>query len=299
MERISRILGKYEGEKGGPLLLITAGVHGNEPSGVRALLEVFKELEEKHPLMNGTFIGIAGNQKALKHDQRFIDEDLNRTWTKEKLGKADPETSEEREMQEILEILEKYSETQYPERYFIDLHTTSSSSLPYVSVQDVGNNNAFAHRFPTYIVKGFSDIVNGSIDKYFSLRGLTGFTFEGGQHTDQSTQKNQESMIWLALKKACDLELENLSCYPACYDVFTQQYPEGQKTFEILYRHGLEDSDNFEMRPGFENFEKIQKDQLLATQNGEEIRSNWDATIFMPLYQAQGNDGFFVIREVE
>lgn len=298
MERVPRMLGKYEGEKGGPLLLVTAGVHGNEPSGVRALQEVFRELEEKKPRMKGTFIGIAGNQEGLQQNQRFIDEDLNRTWTDEKLQR-DPTTHEEKEMQEIIQILKDYGPDKYPQRYFVDCHTTSSSSLPYISVQDVGGNNEFAHRFPVYIVKGFSDIVDGSIDKYFSKNGLTGFTFEGGQHEAEETQRNQESLIWLALKKACDLELEGLSCYPGCYEVFARQYPEGQKTFEIIHRHGLEKGDSFEMRPGFENFEQIQDDQLLALQNGKEIRSRWDATIFMPLYQSQGNDGFFIIKEVD
>src|SRR5690554_4625117 len=167
MERVPRMLGKYEGEKGGPLLLVTAGVHGNEPSGVRALQEVFRELEEKKPRMKGTFIGIAGNQEGLQQNQRCIDEDLNRTWTVEKLQR-DPTTHEEKEMQEIIQILKDYGPDKYPQRYFIDCHTTSSSSLPYISVQDVGGNNEFAHRFPVYIVKGFSDIVDGSIDKYFS-----------------------------------------------------------------------------------------------------------------------------------
>lgn len=298
MEQVPRILGKYEGEKGGPLLLVTAGVHGNEPSGVLALREIFKELEEKKPPMKGTFIGIAGNQEGLRHRKRFIDEDLNRTWTQEKLHRP-PETQEEKEMHQIIDILKDYGPDKYPQRYFVDCHTTSSNSLPYISVQDVGVNNEFAHRFPVYIVKGFSDIVDGSIDKYFSQQGLTGFTFEGGQHDAEETQRNQESLIWLALKKACDLKLEGLSCYPGCYEVFARQYPEGQKTFEIIHRHGLEKGDQFEMRPGFENFEQIQQDQLLATQNEKEIRSRWDATIFMPLYQSQGNDGFFIIKQVQ
>ena len=295
MERIPRILGTYEGEQNGPLLVVTAGVHGNEPSGVKALQDIFRELEEKQPPMKGTFLGIAGNLEALQQDKRFIDEDLNRTWTRDKLEKSVPQTHEEKEMKEIIEVLEKYPESEYPSRYFIDCHTTSSASLPYISVQDVGSNNDFAHLFPTYIVVGFSDIVDGSIDKYFSSKGITGFTFEAGQHTDQNTRKNQETLIWLALHEVCEVELENISCYPTCHDVFPQQYPEGQQTFEILYRHGLKEGDTFEMRPGFQNFEQIQKDQLLAMHNGQEIRSKWDATLFMPLYQAQGNDGFFII----
>lgn len=292
-----RLLGTYQGSEKGPLLLVTAGVHGNEPSGVEALRKVFSELERTRPPMKGSFIGILGNMRALQQEKRFIDEDLNRTWTEENLEK-EPTTSEQMEMKEIIDLLKKYRQEKFTKRYFMDCHTTSSESLPYISVQEVGENDAFAHRFPVYIVRGFSDIVNGSIDKYFSKNGFTGFTFEGGQHTASTTQANQEAMIWLALKEANELDLEKISCYPECVEVFSENNPSGQKTFRILYRHGLENSDEFRMEPGFRNFENIKKGQLLAVQNGEEIQSQWDATIFMPLYQSQGNDGFFVIQEV-
>ncbi|HET8753237.1 MAG TPA: succinylglutamate desuccinylase/aspartoacylase family protein, partial [Salinimicrobium sp.] len=294
MDNISRIIGKYGGKEDGPLLLVTAGVHGNEPSGVLALQKIFKELEQSKMAIKGTFLGLFGNKKALQQGKRYIDEDLNRTWTKENLKKDNPDSHEQQEMKEIVELLENYSEKQFPERFFMDCHTTSSDSLPYISVQEVGKNDAFAHKFPLHIVRGFSDIVNGSIDKYFSQQGFTGFTFEGGQHTAETTQANQEAMIWLALKEVNGADLNLLPRFPDCIE----RLEGGQTTFEIIYRHGLEDNDEFRMEPGFKNFQKIKKDELLAIQNGKEIRSEWDATIFMPLYQSQGNDGFFIIKEV-
>ena len=52
------------------------------------------------------------------------------------------------------------------------------------------------------------------------------------------------------------------------------------------------------MRPDFENFETIQKDQLLAFSQGLEIRADRKGRIFMPLYQKQGEDGFFILRRI-
>lgn len=296
---MNRIIGKYKGDEKGPLLLVTAGVHGNEPSGVNALEKVFSELEKNRPKMKGTFLGLRGNCKALEKGQRFIDEDLNRTWKNENLNNDQPESSEQQEMLDIIEVLDDYKDEKFPERYFLDCHTTSSDSLPYISVQEVGDNDRFAHKFPVYIVRGFSDIVNGSIDKYFSQQGLTGFTFEAGQHTADTSETNHEALIWMALREACDLNMDEVPCYPSCVSVFDDKFPDGPKTFEIIYRHGLEKGDEFKMQPGFSNFQKIEKGELLAIQNGKEIRSEWDATIFMPLYQSQGNDGFFVIKEVK
>lgn len=92
-------------------------------------------------------------------------------------------------------------------------------------------------------------------------------------------------------------DLTQLSGYPTCVEDFTQKNAPAQKVFDIEYRHGIKDKDDFKMEPGFENFQEIKKGDLLAIQNGNELRSEWNARIFMPLYQAQGNDGFFVIKE--
>lgn len=293
-----RIIGNYTSNEKGPLLFVTAGVHGNEPSGVQALEKVFKELNKTKPEIKGRIVGVMGNTAALKKDQRFIDEDLNRTWTEENVKKENPDSHEQREMHEIIKVLEKYPENDFTKRYFLDCHTTSSASLPYISVQQVNDNDEWAHRFPGYKVRGFSDIVYGAIDHYMSRTGLTGFVFEAGQHTSKESIENHEGMIWLALKEACGLELEKLSGHPQCVEQFTVKNAPEEKTFEIVYRHEIKEEDDFKMEPGYKNFQKIKKGELLATSNGKEIKSEWDAYIFMPLYQSQGNDGFFVIEEV-
>ncbi|QLE00214.1 succinylglutamate desuccinylase/aspartoacylase family protein [Galbibacter sp. BG1] len=295
---VDRIIGKYSSDKKGPLLFITAGIHGNEPSGVKALQKVFKELNKTKPIINGTVLGVAGNKKALKEGVRYIDEDLNRTWTKENISSRVEKSHEHKEMYEIMKVLEDESREAFTERYFLDCHTTSSASLPFISVQEVNDNDVWAHLFPTYIVRGFSDIITGDIDHYLSRIGITGFVFEAGQHTSDEAQENHEGMIWLALEKACDLNLEEISCYPECVTKFSEENAPDQKTFEILYRHELDEKVSFAMESGFENFSKITKGQLLAKENGHKVISKWDAHIFMPLYQTQGNDGFFVIKEV-
>lgn len=293
-----RIIGNYTTNKPGPLLFVTAGVHGNEPSGVKALERVFEELEKTRPEIYGRIIGVKGNQKALKENKRFLDEDLNRTWKEENVKKSEPGSQEQREMFEIIEVLKQFPEKDYSKRYFLDCHTTSSDSLPYISVQEVNDNDEWAHKFPTYIVRGFSDIVYGAIDHYMSRTGLTGFVFEAGQHTNKESVENHEGVIWLALKEACGLDVTRISCYPECIDRFARDNAPDQKTFEIIYRHEIKEGDDFKMQPGYENFQEIKKGEVLAKNDDREIKSEWNARIFMPLYQSQGNDGFFVIRDV-
>ncbi|KKM97232.1 hypothetical protein LCGC14_1170120 [marine sediment metagenome] len=296
-QKDKRVIGTYETGNEGPLLLVSAGIHGNEPSGVIALQKVFTKLEEEKPEISGKIIGVYGNKAALAKKVRYIDEDLNRTWTEKNVNSKKTDTSEKDEMFDIIEIVKKNTSA-VDTSYFLDCHTTSSDSLPYISVQEVGNNDAWAHRFPVYIIRGFSDIVSGCIDHYLSRIGITGFVFEGGQHESKDAIAYHEGMIWLALKHACNLDLENLTTYPKAV-LKVERQKEHQKTFEIVHRHSLEDGDKFEMEGGYENFQAIKKGEFLATHNGKRILSSWDSFIFMPLYQVQGNDGFFVVDEVD
>lgn len=293
-----RILGTYTSNKEGPLLLITAAVHGNEPSGIIALQRVFETLEAEKPHINGSIVGVVGNVKALQKKVRFIDEDLNRTWTQENILNKNKDTSEKEEMFQIIETLATLSEKNYTHRYFVDCHTTSSDSLPYISVQETGRNDSWAHQFPIHSIRGFSDIVAGTIDGYFSQQGITGFTVEAGQHNSEESKAYHEGIIWLALEEACNLRFNDLEETPRVV-LKTRNGTPPQKTLKIVHRFGLKEDDDFKMEPGFENFQPIKKGEHLATLNGKKINSVWDAFIFMPLYQAQGNDGFFVVEAVE
>lgn len=295
---LPRIIGEYGSGASGSLLFVTAGIHGNEPSGVIALQRVFKALQTHRPKIKGTLVGILGNRAALQKNIRFIDEDLNRVWTEENLKKKVPESHEQEEMGKIIGTLEIYFNKDFVNYFFLDCHTTSSESLPYISVQEVNDNDSWSHRFPTYIVRGFSDLIRGDIDHYLSSLGITGFVFEAGQHESDTAVENHEGMIWLALKEALGLDLRTINCYPECVENFTKKNAPPQKTFEIVYRHGLKKEDSFEMEEGFKNFDTIGKGQLLAKHNGKEIRSERNARIFLPLYQKNGTDGFFIVEEV-
>ncbi len=297
LKKVPRIVGEYSSGNNGPLLFITAGIHGNEPSGIIALQRVFEILHHEKPDLKGKVIGVSGNRQALNKGVRFIDEDLNRTWTEENIASGKEDSHEKNEMFEIIETLEKFPATDFTKRYFLDCHTTSAASAPYISVQEVNDNDEWAHKFPTHIIRGFSDIVMGCIDHYESRIGLTGFVFEGGQHEGKISEMNHEGIIWLALQNACELNLDLLKHYPEAAEMLSKK-KDKQKTFEIIYRHGLEPKDDFQMEKGYSNFQPIKVGDLLAHQNGKQVLSKWDAYIFMPLYQKQGNDGFFVVKEV-
>jgi len=52
------------------------------------------------------------------------------------------------------------------------------------------------------------------------------------------------------------------------------------------------------MEPGFHNFQRIHKRQLLAKINDCDSLAPYSGKIFMPLYQGKGEDGYFIIKRI-
>jgi len=67
---------------------------------------------------------------------------------------------------------------------------------------------------------------------------------------------------------------------------------------EIKMHYQIQPHEAFVMKPGFLNFQPIQKHEHLADNAQGPIRAPMAGRIFMPLYQDQGDDGFFIIRKV-
>ena len=63
---IDREIGRYGDPKQGPTVIVFAGIHGNEPSGIFALKHLFAVLENRKPVFKGFLTSIAGNKPALE-----------------------------------------------------------------------------------------------------------------------------------------------------------------------------------------------------------------------------------------
>lgn len=302
LQKVNRLIGEYEGKEEGPLAIFFGGLHGNEPSGILALRKVFKQLHGGEVEVKGKVIGIAGNISALKSDMRFIDHDLNRLFSKEKVesvlsGKAGG-LSEEEDLYEILKVMNEHTKPFHPSLiYFLDLHTTSSESQPYVSLVECEHIIEFTNKFPAHMVCGTDSALQGTLGEYMVDRGYTGATFEAGQHYDLSSIEAQEAAIWLTLCHAGMLEPQEYSGYYHQYGILAKDIIEGKKIFKVDYRYEIKEGENFSMEPGYVNFQPIEKGQLIAKNANGPILSEWNAHIFMPLYQGWGNDGFFIISE--
>lgn len=295
-----RILGRYGGDVDGPLVLCVAGIHGNEPSGVRAVRRVVARLTELRPAFRGRFLAISGNLPALEAGRRFIDRDLNRGWNVRRVSRTleRPETVEDEEQAELLGILVPAIREASQTVYVIDLHTTSSSSPPFLTLGDSLETRAFAHELGMPLVLGIEEKIDAMVD-YLAEFGTVGVGIEGGQHEDPRSVDLHEAGLWLSLAAA--------GCLPADTDLvdlegFRSEIHEASRglspVYEVIYRRAITPADEFRMTPGFENFTQVRVGQIVARDMRGPIMTPMRGRLFLPLYQTQGDDGFFLVRPI-
>ncbi len=300
-----RVIGEYSIGTPGPTLVCFCGLHGNEPSGVIAFQKVLRILKESDCPIQGKLVGFVGNRKALKKSQRFIDQDMNRIWSPKRMqeiefGMAEIKTSEDKEQRELLKALSMVIKESKGDPFFIDLHTTSSESQPYISINDTLRNRRMALNYPLPIVLGTEEFLEGTILNYINELGHIALGFEAGQHDNPASVINHEAIIWLSLVNSGCLDHKDIrSELDHQYAVLSKTIVDGKSLFELRHRHWVGPEDKFEMKPGYVNFQSITKSEQLAHDRHGPIISKEKGRIFMPLYQKQGNDGFFIIRKIK
>lgn len=299
-----RIIGHITGGKPGPTVVIFAGIHGNEPAGVIALEEVFEKLSgTDHSKLHGSFIAFRGNPPALLRKKRFLSQDLNRIWTErsiEQITGKDRETltPEEGEVLQIGAQLERILNNFDGPFYFIDLHTTSSETIPFITVNDALINRKFARLFKVPTVLGIEEFLEGPLLSYINERGYLGMGFESGSHESEESIFNSTALIWLVLFHSGFMTEVDPVALKGHEEQLIRASKGNHHFYEITHREVITDEDDFKMLPGFRNFQRIKKGRSLARNHQEEIIADRSTLIFMPLYQEQGEEGFFYIRRI-
>ncbi|UKM65522.1 succinylglutamate desuccinylase/aspartoacylase family protein [Flavobacteriaceae bacterium GSB9] len=297
--KIDRIIGKIKGAQPGPTVVFFGGIHGNENSGVFALKEVLYGLNSAH--VKGTVYGISGNLQALRKQKRYIKQDLNRLWTKaniELIKLKKDLYADESELLELLELLKDILKNNNPPFYFIDLHTTSSKTLPFITINDALINRKFSQQFPVPIVLGIEEYLTGPLLSYINQLGYVSLGFESGQHDDFSSIINHIAFVNLALVFSGAVEKDSILDFSKHYEQLKRQAQQTFDVFEIVYTYKIKPNENFKMLNGFKSFERIKKGVPLAISNDFNITSPYKGSIFMPLYQKKGAEGFFIIRPI-
>jgi hypothetical protein len=140
--------------------------------------------------------------------------------------------------------------------------------------------------------------LDGTLLDYVADRGLAAVGFEGGQNEEPSSIEHNEAALWSLLIGAECLAEDAVARSADCRRLLQARTAGVPKMLEVQYRHGVAADDRFAMEPGFVNLQPVLRGQLLARDRNGAITAPEDGRILLPLYQSQGSDGFFVVREL-
>lgn len=300
---LDRIIGQYTQHIEGPQLLVFAGIHGNEPSGIFALKNVFNKLNKDGIPIRGSLIGIAGNLPALDKSTRYCDENLNRIFLQERIEKvknpAAPLNVEEKELKTLVDLVDKITENA-SDVFFVDCHSTSAQSEPYISMNaGFPETYAFVKGLPVKTVIGVEREIKGCLPEYYNKKGFHGFTFEAGQNEALATIHNQEAIIWLSLVKAGCLDPQCTAHVAQSEEILSSNVKEGPRYFSFVSSYVIQEGENFKMEPDYVNLQEVMKGQLLAHSDGKPVYAPTNGHLLMPLYQKQGRHGYFFVKEID
>jgi succinylglutamate desuccinylase len=293
-----RRLGRYTTGRSGPTVVVCGGLHGNEPAGALAALNVLERLERDRPPLRGELLAVAGNLAALAAGRRYLCADLNRVWQPDRVRAVrddGPRSPEEEELGALLEVFDALDDGPL---ILLDLHTTSGESPPFTIMGDTLRNRRIAFALPPTVILGLEETVDGTLLEYLTERGHTALVVEAGQHDAPGSVATHEAVIWMGLTAAGALrptDVPDFSAHEARLREASRDLP---RVVELRHRHHLDPSDGFRMEPGYRGLQPVKQGELLGRDRNGEVRAPQRGRIVLPLYQELGDDGFFLVRRV-
>jgi succinylglutamate desuccinylase len=295
-----RVVGFKEGNVGRPLIILMAGLHGNEPAGVSALRKVFRDIA-RHDI-DCSILGLIGNVAALEAKKRFLDSDLNRKFLPEHIATLPNWSmiSEDREMLELMGTIHNHIHQVAPDKlFFLDLHTTSSDGGIFCIAPDHDDSIRIGKSLGIPLVTGLLSGVGGTSLHYFTSSQLglpcVGLAVEGGHHKDPVSVYRcyAAAMRFIAATKIENTEVLTQQKYDHLLMYYQLNLP-SQVT--VKYVFPIANGKLFQMKPGYKHFQNVAEGEILARYDGEYVTAPMDGKILMPLYQKQGSEGFFVVQ---
>ena len=284
--------------------------HGNEPAGIKAIQLVLKMLEVepiRHPEFEyaGNFVGLIGNLNAYRQGKRFIDKDLNRNFSLGRInqlrkGLIEDATSEDKELLELDDtvrmLIERY---EHSEVVLLDLHTTSSYGGIFTICRDREDDIKFGMAMHAPIVLGMLEGLKGTTLHYFTTENMgvktTPITFEPGQHEEDLSVPRAVAAIINCMKEMGSVAPNLVENHHE--KILIRYSADLPKVTRLIERYAITEEDGFVMNPGYTNFQKVSQGEQVAMDKNGEVIIKEDGRLLMPLYQKQGEEGFFLVKE--
>lgn len=306
-----RLVGRYDEGRSGPLVIALCAVHGNEPAGLAAAERMLAALRREAEAVadfafRGRLVGLVGNVGARRVGRRFLRHDLNRNLAPdhvERLGELDDCVAEDAEAVALTAAVRAEVAAYRPERIVVvDLHTTTAAGGAFSIVGDGAEARRLALACHAPVVLGLlaGDGLTGTTMHAFTTESLgvptAGVVFEAGQHTEPAAIERSLSALTLLLEAAGCVAPRHVD--PRHAQRLRDEFAHLPAAVRLRYVHRIAPRDRFVMRPGYVNFDRVGVGEVLADDRHGEVRCPADGRILMPLYQPQGGEGYFLVRDL-
>ena len=126
---------------------------------------------------------------------------------------------------------------------------------------------------------------------------VTPVVFESGQHEDRLSVNRA---IAASINCMRTIGMVNAQDVENVHDIILQKFSNHlPKIVTLVHRHEIKMEDNFVMQEGYKNFSKVEKGEVLALDVRGPIISPISGRLLMPLYQKKGEDGFFIVKDID
>ncbi len=242
-------------------LLITGLMHGNEVIGIEVINRIISYFI-KNKEININLGLLLCNLEAAKQDVRFIESDLNRSFSV-----AEVKTLEHRRAVEIAKIVDQAD-------FVFDLHQTVEPSLtPFFVIEHNHELIQIANQLlPQFPVVTF---------------GAGGFSKSGKTMLEYSSSKKIKAMVIECGQKGFSMELSEKVAEGCLELVKTLKTTEIKKPKDISVLHlvnSITNMGNTHLVPGLVSYLPIKQGQVLAHEGVIEIKAPFDGRLIFPSY---------------
>lgn len=276
-ENIKKIPGVQmvlEGPLPGRDVLIIAGIHGNEPCGMRAFDEILPTLT----IDAGRATFVLGNPKAIELGVRYVDQNLNRLFKPDAmLSDAQKLSYEYARSRELMPLLAEAD-------MVLDIHSSGTvDSTPFAICDRTRIAETCALPF-SLLSYGWDVLEPGGTDDFVTGNGGYGVCIECGYHDDVEAVARARTSIYAFLNLAGAIQH-----VPDCTTVSAQH------EIEVLHIHKT--NCNFVPNKFFSDFEPVSSGMVIGTDGEDEVKAPFDGVvIFVRSRQSSGEEAFILGR---
>jgi|GEM_PF-3025987 len=284
-KRISNVVRIYA-DADGPRVVVFAGVHGDEVSGVHAVEKAFFDLFVGRPaLLRGSLTLVRANELALAAERRYIKHNLNRLFREDYPPGIDRDSYEFQRAQQLKTILKACD-------YFFDLHSAPFAQAPFI-VAERHVLGLFAKLGIPRIMTGWSNFSTGSIggdtENFANAHGAKSATLESGSHFD---------------KRSNDVAYRSVISFLSLLEMIPGSDTQMVGPLEIadVYSVITKEADDFHYSGAVDNFRVLTKGEPFAIQSGHPLTVEEDSYLLIPMKPEEtrlGEEVCYLGRKVE